>query len=747
MERIIQPYGAAGAGQPARSAPTVPQFNAAVHPPKSASDFGRALRRRAWLVVAVALVVSLAGTAVVMRMAPVYQATAVVEIKPPQFDVALSTIINAAAPISRDNNELYIMDLIAQLQSRYLANKVMQDLGPAFGDPLPDLVAGLKTQQIAKTNRFVVQLEGRDRERVARLLNALLAALKNKALDESRRDVDDRDLLAQRSIDGMNEELGQIEGQIGKILRESPALTIDGRNRHEEATESLLAMWTQQRDRYDALTYERRMAEMWPDLKSGTGAESSSQGHIDRLLAARQEWFYQLQSMKRTIRGNRFNTDPAAQHIAKQIALIDEEIAKVQAQTLRPARRGPNLAEMHIARAGEEIRKLAHQLEEQEQKLRDSIQPHQTLLALIEQREQRQQEIHKIQDEKRKYRFLADQQQDPVKIEQQAVEPLAPIKPNRPLLIGAAVFVALLLGVALVCLLESLDHSVREPEQLTNGLTLPLFGVVPRMRRLAKLQRGGHLWAPAVPGSLESDAFRNLRASLLGAERPDQPIVTLLVTSAKSGEGKSTVALNMAATCAKAGERTILVDCDLRRPSLAEVFDSDNGVGLVDVLQGLMPWQRAVVRTEIPNLNFLPAGEIGGAPIEVLGSLELRQLIAALAGHYHRVILDGPAVLGLADCRMLGQVCDATLLVVRSGAHELRPLRRAKEMLEQSRVRIAGVVFNGLSDDLDNWSSEGPGMLASSSTAAGGRVESRGRGLDAPPSEAVAGGAGGSSGA
>jgi Mrp family chromosome partitioning ATPase len=88
--------------------------------------------------------------------------------------------------------------------------------------------------------------------------------------------------------------------------------------------------------------------------------------------------------------------------------------------------------------------------------------------------------------------------------------------------------------------------------------------------------------------------------------------------------------------------------------------------------------------------------------------LELRQLIAAVSQQYHRVILDAPAVLGLADCRMLGRLVDAAVLVVRSGAHELRPLQRAKQMLEQSHVRIAGVVFNGLTEDLSNWSSYAP---------------------------------------
>ena len=129
--------------------------------------------------------------------------------------------------------------------------------------------------------------------------------------------------------------------------------------------------------------------------------------------------------------------------------------------------------------------------------------------------------------------------------------------------------------------------------------------------------------------------------------------------------------------------------------------------GLVDVLQGTLPWQKTLRHTELCNLDFIPTGDPRDIPIEILGTLELRQLLTALKNHYDRVILDGPAVLGMADCRMLGRMVDASVLVVRAGAHQLVTLQRAKAMLEQSHVPIAGVVVNSLSEDVQNWSSYG----------------------------------------
>ena len=207
---------------------------------------------------------------------------------------------------------------------------------------------------------------------------------------------------------------------------------------------------------------------------------------------------------------------------------------------------------------------------------------------------------------------------DCVRIPASVAEPTVPTKPNKPMLIGLGLFASIGLGIGLVCLLEHIDHSVKVPEHVTHGLTLPLLGVVPRIRRTALTHRGGHLWTPGTPDSIEADAYRNVRASLLGIADKRGPIVTLLVTSAKAGEGKSTTALNLAATCARAGERTLLLDVDLRRPSLADVFIEPDPTaevhGLVDVLRGELPWQRTVRHTEIPNLDFIPTGDTRDIP-------------------------------------------------------------------------------------------------------------------------------------
>jgi polysaccharide biosynthesis transport protein len=482
----------------------------------------------------------------------------------------------------------------------------------------------------------------------------------------------------------------------------------------------------QRRMRHDDLLHQARVAEMFPKIR-GSSAPTPRDMEINRLRQEKKKTLDYVKHLK--VITKKFDSDPAVRIATEKLAGIMDELKQLEVE---PEQVAPDLSAIALNQSDNEIGNLDLEVKSILKKLQESAPKFQEYLTLLNKREQLIRRIGEMQARISNFEMLAEanSRKQPVTIVLNATEPMSPVRPNRALMMAMFGAAGLALGGALVWVLEHLDHSVKVPEQLSAGLTLPLFGVIPRIRRNSKVNRGGHLWTPGSPGSLEADAYRNLRASLVGASGLRGAVTTLLVTSAKPGEGKSTTALNLAATCARAGERTLLMDVDLRRPSLADVFDDGGmGLGLVDVLRGDFPWQRAVVRTDIPNLDFLPTGDTLDIPIEILGTLELRQLLAALARHYDRVVLDGPAVLGMADCRMLGRIVDGALLVVRCGAHDLRPLRRAKTMLEQSQVTIVGVVFNGLTEDLKNWSSyDGYGNYGEGYT----RPAAPARGLPAP---------------
>ena len=160
--------------------------------------------------------------------------------------------------------------------------------------------------------------------------------------------------------------------------------------------------------------------------------------------------------------------------------------------------------------------------------MQESLPDHQKVLALLSDRADKTKQIVEMEDKLAEFEIVeqAIVSNECVKIPPNSVvEPTVPIKPNRPMLIGLGLVVSFGLGIGLVCLLEHVDHSVKVPEHVTHGLTLPLLGVVPRIRRTALTHRGGHLWTPATPDSLEADAYRNIRASLLGIADKRGPIV------------------------------------------------------------------------------------------------------------------------------------------------------------------------------------------------------------------------------
>jgi capsular exopolysaccharide synthesis family protein len=684
---------------------------------KTTSDYVRALRRRVWVILAVAVPLAIAGSIGVLRLPPVYLAKAEIEIHPPEYDPALSTLVSHVIG-QRDHasQERYVPNRAAQLRSHRLAEIVVndpsiaQELSQQYVDPAVEVFRTLSVQQVQKnSNTFLVTLEGRDAARTKKLLEMLLLEFQKQAKDDNNDKIFATEENAKDNRQLLLKDLKDLDDKIGTRLRETRTLGPGGKSIIEEQYVNLGTMMAQKQLRVGELYQQMMVGQMMPRFEMG-GEAAARAARIATLEQEKRRVTRALLHIRGVAR--RFDSDPAARAFAQRLDDVLDELEELRSIPTDMAENPTEMILEHYRREMEADREEHRNLLV---KMQESLPAHQQILTLMEERREKARRIADMEEKLADFSILSKSQAatDFVRIPPSVAEPIMPIKPNRPLLIALGLVLSFALGIGLVCLLEHIDHSVKVPEHASQGLTLPLLGVVPRIRRTALTQRGRHLWTPGASDSEAADAYRNVRASLLGVADRRGPIVTLLVTSAKAGEGKSTTALNLAATCALAGERTLLVDLDLRRPSLAEVFVEDEEPrsipGVVDVLRGKIPWQRTLRHTRIRNLDFIPTGETREIPIEILGTLELRQFLLALSHHYDRVILDGPAVLGLADCRFLGRMVDASLLVIRYGSHHLTTLHRAKAMLEQSHVVIAGVVFNGLTEDMDNWSSYGYG--------------------------------------
>jgi len=193
------------------------------------------------------------------------------------------------------------------------------------------------------------------------------------------------------------------------------------------------------------------------------------------------------------------------------------------------------------------------------------------------------------------------------------------------------------------------------------------------------------------PRSPVSEAYRTLRTNL-SFYSLDQPITTLVVTSPAPNEGKSTTIANLAVTMAQSGRRTILVDCDLRRPSLHEVFGVSNDVGLTTmILDEEQP--PALRETGVDNLWLLPSGPKPPNPADLLGSRQVDRVIERLSDQADMILIDAPPVIGVTDAVVLGVKVDGVLLVISAGETRREHAERAKELLEKANVRIIGAAL------------------------------------------------------
>jgi len=302
-----------------------------------------------------------------------------------------------------------------------------------------------------------------------------------------------------------------------------------------------------------------------------------------------------------------------------------------------------------------------------------------------------------------------------IRVVDPAMIPPSPARPQRARNIMLAFFIGLVGGIGLAFLREYLDNTIKTPEDIEKWTRLPSLAVVPafaavngRGRSAKMLPSGSHqppgkesrveLISHEQPQSLISEAFRALRTSLLlsQAEHPPQVV---LVASPLPREGKTTAALNLAVTLAQLGDRTVLVDADLRKPSVGRALGLSDGKysGLSTYLAGASSLELVTVpHPAITNLSVIPTGPIPPNPAELLSSQRLQQAIATLRASYRFVVIDSAPILAATDAVILSVVCDGVLLVVRSGETPKDALLRVRDLLASVKCRLLGVLLNAV---------------------------------------------------
>ncbi|MGA9415164.1 MAG: polysaccharide biosynthesis tyrosine autokinase [Terriglobales bacterium] len=286
--------------------------------------------------------------------------------------------------------------------------------------------------------------------------------------------------------------------------------------------------------------------------------------------------------------------------------------------------------------------------------------------------------------------------------------PTGPSEPNIPRNLSFALVLGIISGLGLAFLLENMDNTVRTPEQATALSGLPSLGMIPlgsksgnrgpagKRLSLTASKEAVETVTQVRPQSQMAESYRALRTSLLLSNLGAPPKV-IMVTSARPQEGKTTTSINTAIVLAQKGVRVLLVDADLRRPSVHKTLGMGPRSGLSNVLTGSATLQQTITTSPmLPNLFIMPAGTPPPNPAELLASSNMRDLITELRGMYDHIVIDTPPTLSVTDAVVLSPRADATVLVIRSSQTTKQALRRARDILMQVNAHVAGVLLNAV---------------------------------------------------
>lgn len=692
----------------------------------------RAVRKYWGTTLGVASALALAVAFYTLGQPKVYQATGTIlfDPNPPRpLGTAVETVVDMGAG-NYWNNQEYYSTQYKVIQSLRVALGVVQRLGlhhdPAFvaslpkGAPLPEnfepvepevaagIVRGRLTVEPVRESRLtILRYEDTDPERAQRILSTLIDVYIEQNLDDALSSTGAAVDWLRDQLDKLRAELEASEMALHEYKLKNNILSIafdDRSNMLKEEVRQLNDVLTSVRaKRQEVLARSRELSKIQTDDPLHLPATELLESHV-------------LQDLRRLY----------SEAVSDRDGLLGQGKGKnhpdvLAAEARVSATRKALLAEVENIQGA--VKRQLAQLEHQEAGLLSLLEKakRQALdLNLLEieynrlnRSKENNEKLYQLVLERTKESDLAQMMRvNNIRVLDRPLVPRGPIRPRVFLNIALGLFFGAIAGVGAASLRAFLDRTLKTPDDVERELGLPFLGLIPeidenakrptgtrnRRSRRAELVHNRELIVHEHPTSGIAEASRAIRTNLLFMS-PDEPYRTLLVTSASPSEGKTTVACCVAIAMAQAGQRVVLVDCDLRRPRLHRIFNRDPQLGVTSALLDPAVLNKQALATEIPNLSVLPAGPIPPNPSEILHSDKFRELLDELRRNYDRVIIDSPPVVAVTDAAILSTIVDGTMLVVRAFKTHFDVARQGVRALSDVGAKLAGTVLNSV--DLD----------------------------------------------
>jgi capsular exopolysaccharide synthesis family protein len=650
------------------------------------------LYKRRWLAITVFVIAAAGMRASTWSAIPMYRATAKVLIQD-ERSTAVGTL-NSSDPVYWQDPEPYYNTQYRILESRALALRVVRQLqgggapqlpqaaldieSPQESDAIDGLLGGIRIEPIRGTRLVDVSFDATSAESAARAANGIAEQYVAYNLELRLASIQRMLTWLGEELERQRQKVTASEQSLTEYRSEPDTFSLD--DRQNLVTARLTAL-------NDALTRARTARLQKETLYNQVRAAVEGPDPANALpSAARTVTMQEIRARLSALLADKAQLSgrygPMHPEIAKLDAAIDNARRELHAESLKAV---DQLKAEYVAAQSEE-RSLSRSLDEQKTAALNLDRKSGSYSVLKRQAESDRKVYEQLLQQEKELRVVSNSRANNVQLMDRAKAPSAPFTPNSrrdwltALLFGMVVAIAVTLGV------ETLDDTVKTPDEVPRRFGLTLLGLVPAVdsRRVPLLT--------ATTPQPFSEAFRALRTALVftgGAES----MRTVVVTSSKPLEGKTTTACNLASALALGGARVLLVDADLRRPSLHAAMNVPNDAGLSHVLAGLTDVAVAIRPTEQPNLSVITAGAPPPNPSELLASNSMKTLLARLDA-FDWVIIDTPPVLPVTDAVVLAQAVSGVVFVIGAESTRRPEVERALELLRGSGRRIFGAVLN-----------------------------------------------------
>ncbi|MGI5817377.1 MAG: GumC family protein [Armatimonadota bacterium] len=657
-------------------------------------------RRRLWIMVPVALAVILVAVLYALVQPRLYEASAWMLVSGGGRKGGGDVLLTEADVWSSLQGDISMH--VRLIRRAEMAEQVKATLD--LEEPLHAIVGAVNVGKVpgASANLIALTYRSRQPREAMEVCNTWAAIYEQDARDRSTLSTVSALQYVQTQIEGVEDDLRDMEEQMAELEQKylESGINIGGANGNSRVT-SLIDHIAQNRVEMDALQAQIDRTRQRLEDEPREIEEVQEQPSF-RARAIEQQLSQLNVELQRKLQ-DYYEDSPEVQSLRDQIARLDRQLEDDSDQMTRTAvTTEPNPVYMNAQDAliglyGQldaiRARQAALQTQLSEQRVLAEMAP----AGSIAYRELRRkvdglQSVHSsLLARLYELQLTRATAVSPVQLVREADAPRDPVSPQYQSIIGIGVIGALLLAALMAVVVDQVDDTFADPDEVRDALDARLVGVLPEIQedQQIEIQVGG-------PNGATRTAFANavrMLASTVRIEMSRDDLVSLTVTSAGRSEGKTLVAANLAAALANAGERVLLIDADLHRPRVHTLFDAEREPGLSNVLVGDMEPDQVMQETEIGNLTVITAGPLPPSPVDLLGSTHGHEVIERLRGMADYVIWDTPPAGFLADATVISHGTDRTLFVVGKQARRTAA-RQTVQTLREIGVQMIGVCAN-----------------------------------------------------